>query len=427
MKRETSAYERVMFYYSGKGPMYFAFRLKIRGKLSADEVRTALEKTRKVYPLTAVRAEKTADGRQFITTDNVPEYPFHVRPGEDQDWHEETVKLLQEPFDNANGPMARFMLLTGGETHTLIAVFHHAVGDGIGAVLFLEDLMNFLGDPDRILVEPNSENWAPMLHENISSENFSRIQTMEKPGYIEDKSYAEYDIKEIEPVVFPRVPFVIHSVSFTEGQTVKTVSLAKNSGVTVHSFLGALLLQSFAEEFGQVQGYSRTIQSPVNFRPQMREGADKMFGLFNGIVKTKCDCSPERSTADIAKEIGTYFRDEMDSLKPLCGYYYFMNDFLKGIRDAEEYFDNRKNNPSPMDYDFSFSNLGRIGMRDNYGGLVLEEIHGPVFSATKGERVIGALTFQGKLFMTMIYDPEEFDREAGMRIWTRFTEKIEFL
>ena len=61
MKRETSSYERIMFYYSSKGPMYFAFRLNIKGSFSENELNIALGKAREVYPLTGVRVEKTED------------------------------------------------------------------------------------------------------------------------------------------------------------------------------------------------------------------------------------------------------------------------------------------------------------------------------------------------------------------------------
>jgi hypothetical protein len=77
-----------------------------------------------------------------------------------------------------------------------------------------------------------------------------------------------------------------------------------------------------------------------------------------------------------------------------------------------------------MKYDFSFSNLGKIDLERKYGDLELMQAFGPVFSATRGEKVIGALTLQGKLHMTMIYDSDCFSREIGDCIWSTIKAKI---
>jgi NRPS condensation-like uncharacterized protein len=424
MKRETSSYERVMFHYSGKGPMYFAFRLNIRGNLTLERLLPALEKVRLEFPLTAVRVEKLADKRQFITTENVPEYPLSVIDPFSGDWHDELISLLQPPFDNAVGPMVRFKLLRNGLENSLIAVFHHAVGDGVGSVLFLESLLRHLGDPERPEAIPTEETWAPMLHKIISPENMKIIETFDPPEFKNNKEYTHYVPKINPSEPFPILPFALHTVAFTEEETGRIVTAAKLAGVTVHAYLGAMILQCFATEFGPSEGYLRTIQSPINFRPQLIPGADRMFGLFNGLLTADSDCSEGRPTEEIAREIGKSFHDEIQSLKPLAGYYNFMSYILEGLDDPEVYYDSREKNGPDMKYDFSFSNLGRIEMERDFGDLELVEAFGPVFSATRGEKVIGALTLQGKLHMTMIYDSDCFNRKTGDRIWLTIKEKI---
>ena len=424
MKRETTPYERVMFHYSGKGPMYFAFRLNIRGNLTQERLLNALDKVRLEFPLTAVRVEKLADKKQFITTENVPEYPLTVTDSFTGDWRDELISLLQPSFDNAVGPMVRFKLLRNGLENSLIAVFHHAVGDGVGAVLFLESLLRHLGDPERSPVIPTEETWAPMLHKIISSENMKIIETFDPPKYKDDKEYTQYVPKIITPEPFPILPFALHTVAFSEEETTAIVTAAKRAGVTVHAYLGAMILQCFAAEFGPKEGYLRTIQSPINFRPQLIPGADRMFGLFNGLITAQSDCSEGRPTEEIAREIGKSFHEEIQSLKTLAGYFNFMSYILDGIDDPEVYYDSRETAGPTMAYDFSFSNLGRIELERDFGDLELTEAFGPVFSATRGEKVIGALTLNGRLFMTMIYDSDCFERETGERIWSTIREKI---
>ncbi len=427
MKRETSAYERVMFYYSNKGPMFFAFRMNIHGELSEEALRTALGKVRTRYPLSAVRVEKLADKRQFITTDDVPGYPLVIKNNFSGHWSDEVSAALQAPFDNEKGPMVRFVLLKNGLNNDLIAVFQHSVVDGVGALVFLEDLISFICNPSLEAKAPGDDEWAPMLHKLIAQETLEKIKAMPAPPYVTDKAYTKFEIKEHAPEPFPVLSFALHTAVFSEAQTSRAIELAKQSGVTVHSYLGALLLQCFAEHLGPESGYERTIQSPINFRPQLVQGSARTFGLFNGLLKAKCDCSESRTTADIAREIGETFHNEIAGLKPLAGYYNFMTYLLEGIDDPELFYENRPGGSSPMDYDFSFSNLGRLSLEKQFGDLTLEEIHGPTFSATKGERVIGLLTYQGKMFMTMIYDSNCFDKVLGEKIFATIENRIKSL
>ncbi len=413
-----------MFHYSGKGPMYFAFRLNIRGNLTRERLLKALEKVRLEFPLTAVRVEKLADKRQFITTENVPEYPLTEIDPFTGDWRDELISLLQQRFENAVGPMVRFKLLRNGSENSLIVVFHHAIGDGVGAVLFLESILRHLGDPERPASLPTEDTWAPMLHKIISEENMKVIETFDPPVFKDNKDYTHYVPKIVPPEPFPIPPFALHTAAFSEEDTSRIITAAKLAGVTVHAYLGALILKCFAAEFGPGEGYTRTIQCPINFRPQLIPGADRMFGLFNGLIFADSDCSNGRPAKDIAREIGKSFHDEIQSLLPLAGYYNFMSYILDGIDDPEVYYDSREKSGPDKKYDFSFSNLGKVDLDRNYGDFELTEAFGPVFSAVRGEKVIGALTMQGKLHMTMIYDSDCFSTETGTRLWSAIKEQI---
>ncbi|NLT11038.1 MAG: hypothetical protein GXY06_01280 [Clostridiaceae bacterium] len=423
MRRETSSYERVMFYYSNLGPMFFGFRIHFTGKLEDDVLREALEKIRIEFPLSAVRVETHEDHRQFITTDNVPFYPLTFIRDYVEPWEKYYTDLIRLPFNAATGPMVRFSVLQNGTDNNLLAVFHHAVVDGVGASILLERLMAHLGDPSLSVTAPDEDSWAIMLHKHISDENMTQILSFDPPAYKDDKSYTQYTPKALRPAPFPNLDFKIHTHAFSKAQTDIIVQASHRHNVTVHALLGALMLSSFAEEFGPENGYKRIIQSPVNFRPQLRAGSDKLFGLYNGLVKATIDCTPGRPIPDIASEIGHALREQIDSLRPLSGYYNFMTYLLEGIDYPEEYYASR-DSVDTMDYDFSFSNLGRVDIAEEYGPYHVDDVFGPTFSATKGERVIGAMTCHGRLFINMVYDSGCFDSIIGERIFASICRKI---
>ena len=87
---------------------------------------------------------------------------------------------------------------------------------------------------------------------------------------------------------------------------------------------------------------------------------------------------------------------------------------IKKFEDPELYYANRPS--QPMDYDFSLSNLGRIQTQKKYGNYEIEKVYGPIFSAIRGERVIGVSTHQGRMFFTCIYDKDYFGYDTGSSI-----------
>lgn len=423
MKRETSNYERVMFYYSNLGPMFFGFRVHFTGALTESDFRNALDKIRIEFPLSAVRVETLDDHRQFITTEDVPEYPLTFISDFEGPWETYYTDLIKVPFDTTRGPMLRFSVLQNGSNNDLLAVFHHAVVDGVGASILLERLMAHLGDPNLSAKAPDDHSWAIMLHKHISDENFAKILALDPPVYKDDKSYTKYTPKAFSPTPFPIRNFKVHTHAFSKAQTESIVQASRQHNVTVHALLGALMLSSFAGEFGPEEGYRRVIQSPINFRPQLRAGSEKLFGLYNGLIKADIDCTPGRPIPELASEIGHALREQIDSLIPLSGYYNFMTFLLDGIDNPEEYYASRDHVDS-MDYDFSFSNLGRVEIAEDYGPFHVTDVFGPTFSATKGERVIGAMTCHGRLFINMVYDAECFDPVIGNRVFASICQKI---
>lgn len=409
MKRETSSYERILYYMGNATLMSFAFRIKINGNIAQNELDSALVKVQKKHPLARVRVEMTSDKKQFITTENVPKIPLHESGAEKADWKTTIKTELCRRFDIFKGPMIRVFLIQSKGISDIIFIFHHAICDGLSAIVFLEDLLSFLADPG-LPVNPYSE--APGLTELIKKDIIDAIEEKGLPEWIRNMEIPELKPRKEEPP--PNPDFAIHDWSFTEDQTNKITSFAKENNVSVHAVLGAVLLRAFSVEMKEKNGFKGVLQSPVSFRPFMVDEAEGYFGLFNGILTADIDCSPDRTISKMALEIYTKLKSQLNNYEPLDGYYFYGKYFLKNVEDPELFYANRTN--EPINYDFSLSNLGRIQMQKQYGNYSIEEIYGPIFSAIKGEVVFSVTTHQGKMFFTCIYDRECFDYTAGSSI-----------
>ncbi len=412
MKRETIAYERILYYMGKASLMYFAFRVKVKGTISKQELAKALLKVQRKHPLAGVRVIMTEDKKQFITTENVPEIPLQQFDGNKISWETIAEEELFRSFDIFKGPMIRVFLIQRKNISDIVVIFHHAVSDGLAAVVFLHHLFLFLANP-RLPVNPYKE--APIFTRLIKKDILKMIKKKEMPEWLKSKN--EVELKPRKEVPLPKSHYVIKNWSFTENDVKKIITLAKENGTSVHGILGAVFLKSFALEFGPKGSFQRTLQSPVSFRPFLVDEAKEYFGLFNGILKVNIDCSPERTIAQIAADIYTGLKKQLDDYDPLIGYYFFNEYFLEGIKDPELFFANQMD--QPMDYDFSLSNLGIIPMQKEYGRYEIEKVYGPIFSAIREERVISVNTHQGRMFFTFIYDRKCFNHTTANNIIQR--------
>ena len=173
MKRETSSYERVMFYMGNLNPLYFAFKIRVNNNISESELKEALLKVQKKHPLAGIRVEMTPDKKQFITTENVPEIPLREFNAGETDWKTAVNKELQTCFDIFKGPIVKASMIKRSGITDIIIVFHHAICDGLSSVIFLKDLFLFLADPG-LPVNPYME--APPLIELIKKDVIDIIE-----------------------------------------------------------------------------------------------------------------------------------------------------------------------------------------------------------------------------------------------------------
>lgn len=420
MKRDTSTYERVMFFNARQKPMYFAFHLKVRGLIGVDELKRCLAVIRPGYPLSSVRVGFGPGRSHWITTEGVPEYPVVVKE-QNSDWRTVTSEMLNEKWDETAGPMVKFALIPGENETELLAFFHHAVCDGISAVYFLKDLYCVLNGEPVSGLNRGIDKWEPVLTEAITDEVQKEFEKSELPVWLKHKLHLQMEMKPCPEFTFLQPSFDIRSLELDESETRQLADRAREWGVSVHSYLGAVMLSVFAGRFARSTGYERIIQSPLSFRHFLKEEYRETFGIFMGIMKETVDCGPGRSLREIALQIHSGFRKQIDTTGKLMMYLNFMTHMLKEVDDPEAFWYSSPRHDF-MDYDFSLSNLGRIEIPDENERLL--ELHGPVFSAVDGERIFGVNTTNSRMAITMIYDSNCFCGEWAEKLFADIEEKL---
>ena len=120
----------------------FLVHARVRGPLDRRVLEQALVLAARRHPLVlACIRRKGFSGAAFEISGH-GNIPVRQVDGGLQEVESEAQAGLNARFDTENGPLARLVLVRHSpELCTILAVFHHAIGDALGGVFFLQDLI----------------------------------------------------------------------------------------------------------------------------------------------------------------------------------------------------------------------------------------------------------------------------------------------
>lgn len=414
MKRFTTTMERWMLFFGQRYPINFSYYFKLKGVVNKDALLQAVNSVKGKHTLPFTRLVDEEGGLKALSTENVAEPTIVDLPEQITDWTELVKMIISEPFDNDNGPFFRLGLRTVDGISEVIFIFQHSVADGVGATMFCQDVFNALAGK---FSWNGTETRLPDLYEMIKDDIYQELESRPRDPFERGELGEKVEFEVLKP------DFRIYPFSMTAEQLEKFRLYGKNDGLTVHSLLGAILLKTSAEIFGKDSSYTRTIQCPVDHRANLKKEALEQVGVFNGIIKAEVDCSLDRSYLEIGHDIQDKIKEARADYKDLERQFNFKQ--FGTVPNSEEFMETVKQE-NIQDYDFSFSNVGRLSWEEKYGELELLEVFGPTFSSVCGELVFGVNSSLGKLNITMIYDPEAyFDDSKGKLFAKKIQEKLD--
>lgn len=392
MQRKTSSLERYMLFFARQYPLNFGFKTTIAETLDLAKTRDVLACLSLRHSLLFAHQEYTTGKQMDMVFEYTGAFPLTERP-DTASWQEVLLSCMIRKFNPFTGPL--FSLdwrAKNGETE-LFFVFQHGAADGIAATYFIHDFLTLYSGGEVAIPETPS---LPNLYEVLDEDLYKELLTRPIPDW---KKEAPPEAKPFDMPEYKAPDFYLRTFEMTEGATARLAAEAKEAGVTVHSWLGALLMKEAAAVFAGDSGMERTIQCPVDFRQYLKEEWRPIVGVYNGIVKVKLDCASP--VPDMAKAIKQGILSFREGAKDVEDYFHFRDSF-DNVPDPESLMMSFP--PDVIDYDFSFSNLGKTVIAREYGSVSVKDFYGPIFTAVHGETVIGLNTTAGALRMSLIFD-----------------------
>ena len=319
---------------------------------------------------------------------------------------------MEDPCDLERGPLVRFACLRDQKICDIVMVLHHAVADGLSAVILMGDLLRYLGNPSAPVEELALQ---PSMGALIPKEVYDFLPPPEKilASFQSSERQGAQSVLEMPPPRF----HVLHR-SMDKSQLKPLLARCKENRVTVHGALGAavLLASQAVYEDGQT---TRTLQSPVSVRHLLPADLEGHFGMFITIVKEPVECHTERDFWDITRDVSGHLHELVNPQKLMMR--------LAATESVADYMQREgqmKLGLLKADYDASVSNLGRLTIPTEYGAVKLRSLIGPTFGANKDEKVIGVNTLDGQLNLTLCFRKKIMEPEEGERLLDLVMERL---
>jgi NRPS condensation-like uncharacterized protein len=426
---------------------------RIKGYVSEDMVKIAVEKAQQRHALLRTRISDAQKGKLRFTSSEVLEIPIEIVPRtSENDWIEIHAERAKIPYEFEKRPAIRFILVHSTEVSELIILCHHMICDGMSLAYLARDLMVYLGDPmaePQVLPAPK-----PISLDNLPSDvapsglikyfiNKIRQKWADEIVYFDQEDYAA-----LNKAYWDNYQHQILSVELSESETVDLVARCRKEKVTVNTAL--ITAFSGAQKFvvGEKPHHVKTV-SAVSLRDRLPTSPGESIGYYALGLEVKYKYSSNKTFWENAriyhKKIMSnisnkkVFGDlpsflQMDSniyealsfkklgalVKPGSPRYKKLHSFSERQDVVVRLLKRAKMETLEAKLMGSaITNLGRLNFPQTYGTLELDRLimqPGGAFPLVHVDMVLGVVTCGGKLSLVVEYAEEAVDTTTMKKI-----------
>ncbi|MBU7038010.1 MAG: hypothetical protein HXS52_08760 [Theionarchaea archaeon] len=430
---------------------HISLGVKVKGNLSKESLRDAVDKMLVTYPLFGVRILWDYEITQS-TTEDAAEVPVKVyRRESETSWLEALNKEHSIPIKPSSGPLTRIILVKGPDVSELFIFCHHSICDGRSLEFALREILLHLRDPGRV---PHLLPEVPPQTPEIFPEGVSRsrlklwfIERLNKKWLKEKVLFDEEDLLNVWESFWKNSSYGVELVTLDARETQNLVEACRANSVTVNSALLVAFVRARWEALGP---YKDTVKigTAVDTRDRLRITVGDAVGLYAGGIslafKYRSDRPFWENVQEYHKEVKRHLKDNNvfgpiydqialdptlldallfamigDQVEPHQSRYKKISEFAKRQKGlVAEYLDKFSSNiPDVMS-----TNLGVLNLPDEIHGLEIEEAFFTPSSGLKMEIVLGVATAGGCLTVSLNYHDAYVDGEKIRRVRDRAEE-----
>ncbi|MFF7726907.1 condensation domain-containing protein [Streptomyces sp. NPDC008001] len=385
VRRRLSPYERVVWAAGEALPATVAATVHVEGPTTPGQLNRAIAAVRARHPLLGARVERTGPWRAWFTTRGVPGTPLRVvRPAAGRTVTSVLEEELQRPFAASRGPLARFVLVDGGDSFDLIAVFHHLVADGHSAAVVIRDVLQHLAAPAHgrpAVAAPPADGLLPG----------PRMRPADLVGLSRSLRVPHQASPPAPRPTGPAAPLTCSTWTLDTADTTALLDRCRAERTTVH----AALCTAFARAL-PAPGPAR-VAVAADLRRILVPVPQESVGLYAASFLLPVAHTPHEAFWDRARDVreGLHRRLRPDELRPLVAGFRMMplpHRLISGLLHRSEKKGAR--------FDVSLSNF-RVTVPETYGNLRLTSFHGVAHTSLSGAPLVILIGFGGRMFFSV--------------------------
>jgi len=354
--------ERVM-YADGASPVNCVFTVSVKGEIFQEKLRHALNIVQAKHPLLQARIVWKR-GRPYFEGGDVGEIPVRVlerKAGDD--WQKVTEAEWGLSFDVVKEPLARVVWVRSEAISELVLVCPHCICDGATGVTLMREILLVLDRPEGVIGSYSVfRSVKEIIPRSLLADRGARIK-----AYLRSLGLRIlFSLRPIRKTGEEGKSYVIRW-RLDEGISGALIERCKSEDVTVHAAFCVALLGAY-KEVKKAEAKNKVI-CPVDIRRYVREIRKDMMFAFAPIV--------ELSNIEIegfweqCRQLKKGLAEKIDTIKAyelLLHSEYYHPVAKKLIRwlcsDAGS-------------HDFTFSNMGRLDIPEEYETFSVETVHTP--------------------------------------------------
>lgn len=397
MQRKLLFLERLMLG-DGRTPFNGVFVIRIRGTVTMELLRNALDKLQAKHPLLRAGITYSKDGSPYFTVnESCPEIPVTITEQfYDDDWVLQSINDWATVFDTGSGPLIKLHWIRGDSSSDLVMAFHHCMCDGGAGLMLIKELVTLLDNPAKDIGKHDSictiEEIVPATILNSKGRQLkARFQAVLIRAGL--RLLAALTTTHNKPRSYRERDYLVHW-KLSPSQSAALFKQCTAQGVTVNT----ALCVAFLEAFRQVKGKAarNKITCPVDIRKFVKE--IRQDTIFSFGLSLTLSLPPSRTSFwEKVRELQQIVSKKMDGIDPY--------DFLLPFEQAHSSLNHIRKvlTYGKVNYDLMFSNMGRLDVPEKYDNIAVETIFSPTVIGPFGNpNTIITSTYKGQIDFSFV-------------------------
>lgn len=404
MQREMMFFERFM-YVDGVTPINCIMTARLRGALSLEALRAALDAVQRKHPLLRARVVIEHGAPHFVIDERTAVVPVRVVERlMETSWQSVTEQEWMTPYDAMHGPLLRLVWLRGKDISELMFVAHHCICDGGSIMMLIREVLQCMDEPATVL-EPY--------------ESYATIEDLVPAEMLQDKQL-QHRVRRKALLFRTFLAIMGRRAKRPIGQPYALYWTADrehfaaiNQRCTAEGTNAyAALCVAFLLAFRQVQGKraKNKLMCPVSIRRYVRAvKADTMFSFAPTV---------ELSLEDELQSFWAAARAMKNSLGQKIESMNVYDELLLGqkMRASTDRLLSFMR-ASKGGHDLAFSNVGRIRIAPTYKSFTVEAIVGATVAVPwRNANTLISTQFQGEMTLNFLSNDGFLPRDEAVAI-----------